>query len=125
MPRPPSWPRHDPQPSVPGSRHTPGVVDGGDTALAGNERGTLVRVLVVPNASRTEVVGRHGDAVRVRVTAPAEGGKANRAVALLLTDRCGAAVELVKGASSRRKVFLVAGKKPAELQACLGLTRAR
>jgi uncharacterized protein (TIGR00251 family) len=101
------------------------VAHGGDSALASDERGTLVRVLVVPNASRTEVVRRHGDAIRVRVTAPAEGGKANRAVARLLADRCGAGVELVTGASSRHKVFLVAARQPADLEACLGLTRPK
>ncbi|MFV1998933.1 MAG: DUF167 domain-containing protein [Acidimicrobiia bacterium] len=76
-----------------------------------------VDVLVVPNASSTQVVGRHGDRVRLRVsTAPEgagrepEGGKANRAVEKLLVDATGAErAEIVSGASSRTKTVRLWG----------------
>ena len=61
---------------------------------------------VQPGATRTAVVGRHGDALKVTVAAPAEGGRANRAVARLLADSLGlraAAVELVSGITSAAK----------------------
>jgi hypothetical protein len=48
----------------------------------------------------------HGDALKVRVAAPAEGGRANRAVVPLLVDSLGLRItdiELVSGATSRRK----------------------
>ncbi len=67
-----------------------------------------MRVLVVPGAARSEVVGRHGDRIRVRVAAPPEKGRANRELCRLLKRHFQAAeAELVSGAGSRRKVVLV------------------
>ena len=72
----------------------------------------LLWVHVQPGARRTEVVGRHGDAVKVRVAAPPVDGKANAAVAAALATHFGVPVrdvELVAGASARRKRFRVVG----------------
>jgi uncharacterized protein (TIGR00251 family) len=52
------------------------------------------------------VVGRHGDALKVRVAAPATDGRANEAVLALVAEEFGLArrdVELVSGQSSRSK----------------------
>jgi len=65
-----------------------------------------VDVLVVPNASSTQVVGRHGDRIRLRVSAAPQDGKANRAVEKLLVDVTGAEhSEVVLGVSSRSKTL--------------------
>lgn len=86
--------------------------------------GTVVlRVHVQPGARRTSVVGRHGDAVKVAVSAPADRGKANEAVLALLAGVLGvprAAVELVGGATSRAKRVAVAGVDPEVVRAVLG-----
>lgn len=76
---------------------------------------TLLTVWVVPGASRDEVVGPYGDALRLRVKAPPERGRANRAAAELLARRLGAEVRLERGGSSRRKVFRVVGLTPAQV----------
>ena len=69
-----------------------------------------VDVLVVPNASTTQVIGRHGDRIRLRVSAAPEGGKANRAVEKLLAEVTGAErAEIVSGASSRAKTLRLRG----------------
>jgi uncharacterized protein (TIGR00251 family) len=71
-----------------------------------------LRLKVVPGASRDEVVGLHGDRIRVKVTAPPEGGKANRAVVALLAERLGVArrdVEILQGESSPLKTAAVRG----------------
>jgi hypothetical protein len=76
--------------------------------IAEHPEGVLVETWVVPGASRTEVVGIHDGALRLRVAAPPEGGKANEAAARLLGKVFGGArVELISGASSRRKRFVV------------------
>jgi uncharacterized protein (TIGR00251 family) len=80
--------------------------------VAGHSRGAIVTVWVVPGARRTEVVGPHGDALKIRVAAPPEGGKANRLVGALLQSAVGAPVELIRGASARRKHYLVEGVTP-------------
>jgi hypothetical protein len=68
--------------------------------------GVLIRVWAVPRASRTEIAGLHGGRVRIRVTAPPEGGKANQQVSRALSERLGSPVELISGVSARGKVFL-------------------
>jgi uncharacterized protein len=69
-----------------------------------------LRVHVNPGAGRTAVVGRHGDAVKLRVAAPPEGGRANEAVAGLLATTLGVPLERVSltlGQTSRSKRYRV------------------
>ena len=47
---------------------------------------TRLRVRVSPGAGRTALVGRHGDAWKVRVTEAPERGRANEAVLRLLAE---------------------------------------
>ena len=64
----------------------------------------VLRLLVVPNASREGIVGPHADRLKVRVAAPPEGGKANAAVVSLLLKTTGLKHGTVEaGASDRRK----------------------
>ena len=69
-------------------------------------------VHVQPGAGRSSVVGRHGAALKVRVAAAPEGGRANNASADLLAETFAlkpAQVELVSGPSSRSKQFKLTG----------------
>ncbi|QKT03796.1 DUF167 domain-containing protein [Ectothiorhodospiraceae bacterium 2226] len=72
--------------------------------------GVELHLKVVPGASRTELAGALGAHLKVRVAAPPEGGKANRAVLALLAERLGTkALELVAGHSHPEKVVRVCG----------------
>ena len=76
-------------------------------------------VKVVPKSSRDELVGWIGDALKVRVTAPPERGRANVAVQALLArslDLPTDCVRLVAGANSPRKVFEVEGLDEVEVR---------
>jgi uncharacterized protein (TIGR00251 family) len=76
----------------------------------GDEVDIVLRVHVQPGAGRTAVVGRHGDALKLKVAAPPEGGRANEAVAALLATTLGvdrSAVSLASGATSRSKRFRI------------------
>jgi uncharacterized protein (TIGR00251 family) len=78
-----------------------------------------LRLRVSPGARGTELVGRHGDGWKVRVSAPPEGGRANDAVVDLLADRVGVprrSVTVVSGHSSREKVVLMDGVEQAETE---------
>jgi uncharacterized protein (TIGR00251 family) len=73
---------------------------------------TRVRLRVSTGARRTELAGRHGDAFKVRVTAPPEGGRANEAVLDLLAKQLGLprrALSIVSGRTARDKVVEMAG----------------
>jgi uncharacterized protein (TIGR00251 family) len=83
----------------------------------------VVTVHVQPGARRTEVVGRHGDALKVRVTAPPVGGRANQAVIALLAAALAippSSVQVAAGTSSRRKrLRITAPTNPTALLARL------
>ena len=69
-------------------------------------------VHVVPQARVTEVVGRHGDAVKIRVAAPPVDGAANAELVRFVVKRLGvprSAVRITSGASGRRKTLSVDG----------------
>jgi uncharacterized protein (TIGR00251 family) len=79
----------------------------------------LVRLHVQPGAGRSAVVGRHGDALKVRVASPPTGGRANEAVLELLAGALGVKateLELVSGASSRSKRVRVSGVEPDDVR---------
>jgi len=66
---------------------------------------------VQPGASRTEVAGTHGDALKVRLTAPPVDGKANAELLRFLAEAFGVPrrnVTLVRGETSRAKVVRIA-----------------
>ncbi len=72
--------------------------------------GAVLTVWVVPGASRTELAGRHGDAIKVRVEAPPEGGRANRMVGEVVGRALGVErARVVTGLGSRRKGVLLPG----------------
>lgn len=86
--------------------------------------GTVVlRLHVQPGAARSAVVGRHGDAVKVAVSAPPDRGRANEAVLALVAATLGVRpsdLELVAGPSSRTKRVAVRGVSAAQVRAALG-----
>jgi uncharacterized protein (TIGR00251 family) len=82
----------------------------------------VLRLHVQPGAGRSELVGRHGDAVKVRVAAPPEQGRANDACRRLLAevfDVKESAVSLVAGPTNRSKRFALAGADPEAVRAQL------
>jgi uncharacterized protein (TIGR00251 family) len=73
---------------------------------------TRLRLRVAPGAARSEVVGRHGDAWKVRVASPPVDGKANDAVLGLLAEVLVVprrALTLVTGHGSRDKLVALDG----------------
>jgi uncharacterized protein len=79
-------------------------------------------IKVVPGASRDRLVGRYGDAIKVQVAAPPEGGKANQAVVELIAAALGVRpnqVRIAKGQAQSRKIVQIDGLTQAELDARL------
>ncbi len=87
--------------------------------LTADGDGVALAVHVQPRAGRTAVVGRHGDALKVRVAAPPVDDRATEATAALVADVFdvpATAVELVAGERSRVKRVRVRG---VELEAAV------
>ena len=67
---------------------------------------------VQPNARTTGIAGLHGDALKVRIAAPAADNKANAALVEFLKQALGvpkSAIVIRHGATGRRKVVEIAG----------------
>lgn len=72
----------------------------------------ILNLHIQPGAKKTEVVGLHGDALKIRLAAPPVDGKANDALLAFVAAKVGAgktAVELVSGQTSRAKRVRVSG----------------
>jgi len=94
---------------------------------SGDPPDLLLRVHVQPGAGRTAVTGRHGDALRVKVGAPPEGGRANDALVALLAGILGIAASRIgieSGAASRAKRVRITGMAGSELERLLELALA-
>jgi uncharacterized protein (TIGR00251 family) len=86
-----------------------------------SEAGLVVSVHVTPGARRISVGGAHGGALRIRVVAAPDRGRANRAVVDALADALDVprrSVTLVGGHTARTKRLSVStdGASRAELQ---------
>jgi uncharacterized protein (TIGR00251 family) len=93
--------------------------------MADNPRPKAARlkVKVVPGSSRNEIVGWLGDALKIKVTAPPERGKANEAVVELLATALDIATDdvvVVSGHSSPAKVVAVSGMDDETIRKAFG-----
>ena len=83
---------------------------------------TRLKLRVSPRARRPGIAGRHGDAWKVRVSEPPEGGRANEAVLRLLAEALDvprATVALVSGHASRDKIVVLDGLEQAHTERLL------
>src|SRR5436305_4952923 len=80
---------------------------------------TRLRLRVSPGAGRAAIIGRHGDAWKVRVTEAPEHGRANDAVVRLLAVTLAVprdAVAIVSGHLGRDKIVELTGVGPALIE---------
>lgn len=89
-----------------------------------SENFCTLAIKAVPNAPRNAVVGWLGDALKIKVHAPALDGRANDALCEFLADELGLpkrAVALAHGDKSRQKLIRIAGLTLAEVKARLNI----
>ena len=75
-------------------------------------RGVTFAVRIVPRASRSEVVGEHDGALRVRIAAPPVDGAANRELIRLLAKNFSvsqSSLEIISGVTSKNKTVRLNG----------------
>ena len=85
--------------------------------------GCTLPVRVHPGAKRNAVTGTHDGAVKVSLTTPPTGGRANEALIAFLAERLNiprSRLALVSGQTSRSKVMRITGLNATEVETRLG-----
>lgn len=88
----------------------------------------LLKVRAVPNAKKTQLVGKIGDAVKIKIQAVPEGGRANRELETFLAATLGlpkSAVAVKTGETARDKLIRIENLAPARVFEKLGLQNWR
>jgi len=84
----------------------------------------IISVHIQPRASKTEVVGWHGEAVKIRLQSAPVDGAANDELVRFVSKVLGvprAAVSIIAGATSRRKRLSLDGVSRSQVLVALGL----
>ena len=74
------------------------------------DRAVTIRVRAQPRAPRTEIIGEHDGAIKMKLAAPPLNGKANeecRRFLAKLLDVSATSVEIISGESSRDKIVRI------------------
>lgn len=82
--------------------------------ITSHPNGAVLNVWIVPGAKEDQLVGPYGDSFKVRTAAPADSGRANKALLKQLGGALGTKVELLHGTISRSKKVLLTGLTPDE-----------
>ncbi|MEI6563611.1 MAG: DUF167 domain-containing protein [bacterium] len=72
----------------------------------------IIRVHATPRASKSQIQGQHGDALKIRLQAPPVDGKANDALIEFLSETLGIPqrqITLLSGQTSRQKRVAIQG----------------
>jgi uncharacterized protein (TIGR00251 family) len=84
--------------------------------------GCTVSIHAQPGAAKSEIVGLHGEALKVRLRAPAVDGKANDELVRFMAEFFGlkrAQVRIARGEKSRSKAIALAGLDATQARARL------
>lgn len=90
--------------------------------------GAIITIQVQPKAAKSECVGLHGDALKIRVAAPPIDGRANEALLAFLAARLRVApstLSIYSGATGRHKRVLCATLTAADVLARFDLVAGK
>ena len=83
------------------------------------EEGAAFAVHVVPKSKKNEVAGKHGDALKIRLTSPSVSGIANDTLLNFLAQKLNIdrnKIEVAAGLTSTEKMIVVVGLAPTEVE---------
>ena len=92
--------------------------------LTSRDTSLLLRVKIVPGASKDTIAGLLGDRLKIRISAPPEGGKANEAIRRLLAKTLGirqGQVHITSGRASQEKLIRIDDLSIEQAMSALGL----
>ena len=84
---------------------------------------TILPFHIVPNSKQNKVVGQHGEAIKIKLRAPALEGKANAALRALLAEELKIPkrnIVFERGQQSRDKLIRIEGLSEEDVQCRLG-----
>ncbi len=87
-------------------------------------KGAILTIHIQPKASRTELAGLYGEALKIRVAAPPVEGAANTELTRFLAKQLGvaqSAVEICSGAGARHKRVLLKGVSSERVRSAFNL----
>jgi uncharacterized protein len=87
--------------------------------VSDSKNGVILRVQVQPRASRDEVVGPHGDGLKIRITAAPVAGAANKHLLKFLAKTLKVPrshMSIASGATSRAKSIAIEGISAEEVR---------
>ncbi|MCP4681911.1 MAG: DUF167 domain-containing protein [Desulfobacterales bacterium] len=83
---------------------------------------TVIQVKVLPRSSGNQIIAKENGVLKIKVSAPAVEGKANKALQTLLSRKLGIAkrnVEIISGGRSRTKSIRITGMSLEEVNVAL------
>ena len=93
-----------------------------------HSEGIVLKILVQPRSSKNSIVGAHGDALKVKVTAPPVAGAANKMCIRFLAKCLGIPhflIEIISGQNSRTKQILLRSEQVPPTEKKKNLLRHR
>jgi len=104
--------------------HSPPLIEDEPAAEKGAPPAIRIALKVVPGSRKDEVAGLLGTRLKVKVAAPPEDGKANKAVCRVLAEHLGVsprAVSIIAGHTSAEKIARVEGLTARDASSLLPL----
>jgi uncharacterized protein (TIGR00251 family) len=89
------------------------------------ERGIVFSIRVLPRSSRCEIAGIHGDALKLKITAPPVDGKANDECVRFLSETLGikkSRISIVAGHTSRNKRIAISQITERDMESIFSIT---
>jgi hypothetical protein len=96
-----------------------------DGILLATSQGVRIRLLIQPKASKTELIGPHNGALKIRLRAPPIEGRANEELVEFLADLFDLpkrSVEILRGETGRTKTVEIRGVSLEQTRKILNLS---
>ncbi|MDD4873013.1 MAG: DUF167 domain-containing protein [Kiritimatiellae bacterium] len=90
--------------------------------ISQTKEGVIIKLRIIPRASKNEICGELGDALKIKLQAPPVEGKANKALIEFLADTLDISrnqISILSGDTGRNKRVLIAGVAIKDIEVSL------
>jgi uncharacterized protein len=96
--------------------------------LADTDEGVIISLAVLANAPKSEIIGEHNGALKIKIKAPPVDGKANAEIIAFFSGLTGLPknqIEILRGDKSNKKKILIHGLYSSQIQEVLHKQKKR